>query len=199
MRVRFVCLALGMLLVPALAHADSHNADFYGGFAGGGGGSTIPGFITEVAKDFKEKDLAPLVQGQKEHFHAFWAGVGGVSSQFGSHEGRQLTRTVYGAGGRMTITKHDSRNFYHAQAQLVGIYSNDGLDHEQPNDLGIAVGAAYDFSFHGPRDTGSVGTKVYGMGLRFQADRIFNIGSNGDVRGSVWRLSAGLIYRAPRK
>jgi hypothetical protein len=194
MRVRFVCLVVGVLLVPAAAYADSHNADFYGGAAYGGGGSKIGGFIVALGKDWLHGETPRLTPGE-EPIKFFIGGVGGSSVQFGSHEGRQLTRIVWGAGPRLTLTKPDTRHFFHIQAQWVGIYSNDGLDQEQPNDKGLAVGGAWDFSLHGAKDMTEKGTHVYGMGIRVQADRIFN----GGDRGSVWRVSAGLIYRSPRR
>src|SRR5262249_32723816 len=113
---------------------------------------------------------------------------------------RQLTRIVWGARVRLTMTKPETKHFFHVQAQGVGIYSNDGQDNEHPNDKGLAVGAAYDYSFHGPRPTTPPGTTpypathVYGLGFRGQAERVFN----GGNRGSVWRFSVGLIYRSPR-
>src|SRR5262249_15957537 len=60
MRIRFVCLLLGVLLVPAAAYADSHNADFYGGGSYGGGGSNIGGFIVALGKDWRHGELPPL-------------------------------------------------------------------------------------------------------------------------------------------
>jgi hypothetical protein len=194
MRIGFVCLVLGVLLVPAAAHADSHNADFYGGASAGGGGSTLKGFVVGLGKDVDREDS-----------DRWWTPgvVGGAGVQFGGHDAsnRDITQVVWGVGPRLTIAKPDWRQFIHAQFQVVGVYTNDGLffnkeGHPAPNDLGYVVGAGYDYVFsHGLGSISSaVITRHPGLGIRVEADRVFN---HGD-RSSVWRLSAGVIYRAPK-
>jgi hypothetical protein len=186
MHIRFACLVLGMSLVPAAAFADSHNADAYGGGSGGGGGSKLGGFIVALGKT---QDQSPIGQPQKR---VLLGGVGSASVQFGSHDdGRDVTQVVWSLGPRFTFEKnHDSRNFYHAQVTFGSIYSNDG---NATNDFTTVVGAAWDYVFGaGPSRL----TPHPGLGMRLQADRVFNLGK--DDRDDIWRLSAGFIYRIPK-
>jgi hypothetical protein len=187
MRIRHACLVLGVWLVPALASADSHNADVYGGGSGGGGGSKLGGFIVALGKT--------QLQDLKSPKPVLWGGIGGASVQFGSHDGRDVTQIIWGAGPRFSFAKPGTMNFIHAQVQLVGVYTNDGRDikdgDEKPNDFAVVVGTAYDHAF---TRTQAGSTPHPGLGFRFQADRVFNMGD----RENVWRLSAGLIYRIPR-
>lgn len=189
MCIRFACLVLGALLVPAAAFADSHNADAYGGGSGGGGGSKLGGFIVALGKTQLQ---APPGQPQKK---VLLGGIGGASVQFGSHNGRDVTQVVADVGPRISYLKPRSKNVVHAQVTAAWVYTNDGRfikdGDEKPNDFGIVVGAAYDY---GLREGSGTGTAHSGLGMRFQADRIFNLGDREDV----WRLSAGIIYRIPK-
>jgi hypothetical protein len=187
MRIRFACLVLGVMLVPGAAHADSHFADFYGGGSGGGGGSKLGGFIVAFGKG-QTQPVDPKLPLKKVLF----GGVGGASVQFGSHEdGRSVTQVVWSAGPRFTFEKNrDSRNFYHAQVTLGSVYSNDG---NATKDFTTVVGAAWDHVF-GARPGGI--TPHPGLGMRLQADRVFNLGN--EDREDIWRLSAGFIYRVPK-
>jgi hypothetical protein len=187
MRARHTCLVLvGLFLAPALAVADSHNADAYGGGSGGGGGSNLGGFIVALGKT--------QIQDLKEPQRVLWGAVGGASVQFGTHDGRDVTQVVSTIGVRMTFAKPDGKDFVHAQVSVADVYTNDGQftedGDEKPHDFGVVVGAAYDRAFR----THEPGTPHPGLGLRFQVDRVFNMGDRGDV----WRLSAGLIYRIPK-
>jgi hypothetical protein len=185
MRFRFACLVLGVLLVPAAAHADSHFADFYGGGSGGGGGSKLGGFIV----GFGKTELQPEKGEPKK---VLFGGVGSASVQFGAHDdGRSVTQVVWSLGPRFTFEKdRNSRNSYHAQVTLGSIYSNDG---NATKDFTTVVGAAWDHAFGAPYDARNPHP---GLGIRLQADRVFNLGK-GD-RDDIWRLSAGFIYRVPK-
>ena len=181
MRIRNACLGLVVLLIPALAFADSHRADVYSAFSSGGGGSNLSGFIVALGKTQIQPEQGPPKK-------VLLGGVGGASVQFGSHEGRDVTQVVWSAGPRVTFEKdRESRNFFHAQVTFGGVYTNDG---QEPNDFATVVGAAYDFAFRPHAGA----TKHPGLGFRLQADRVFNMGDRDDV----WRLSAGFVYRIPR-
>jgi hypothetical protein len=190
MRIRPACFVFGvLLLVPPLAYADSHNADYYGGGSGGGGGSTLKGFIVAFGKDLPKQPLA-------KH-GIFWGVVGGASVQFGGHAGRDVTQVVLGVGPRVTFSKSDWQ--IHGHAQFGDVYTNDGLlintkGEPEPNDFDVAAGAAIDYLFpHGSFP--GTNTHLPGLGFRLiEVDRVFN---HGD-RSSVWRFSAGLVYRVPK-
>lgn len=186
MRIRFACLVLGILLVPGAAHADSHFADFYGGGSGGGGGSKLGGFIVGFGKSERQPDRGPLKK-------VLLGGVGGASVQFGSHDdGRSVTQVVWSVGPRVTFEKNrESRNSYHAQVTFGSVYSNDG---NATKDFTTVVGAAWDYVFGALHD--GQPTPHPGLGMRLQADRVFNMGKEG--RDDIWRLSAGFIYRVPK-
>jgi hypothetical protein len=187
MRIRFACLVLGVLLVPGALRADSHFADFYGGGSGGGGGSKLGGFIVALGKGQTQPTTGDLKK-------VLFGGVGSASVQFGSHDdGRSVTQVVWSLGPRFTFEKNrDSRNFYHAQVTLGSVYSNDG---NATKDFTTVVGAAWDYVF-GARPGGTTTTPHPGLGMRLQADRVFNLGK--DDRDDIWRLSAGFIYRVPK-
>ena len=180
MRIGNVCLGLVVLLIPALAFADSHRADVYSGASGGGGGSNLGGFI--VALGLTE------IQ-QREPRNVLFGGVGSASVQFGSHEGRDLTQVVWSIGPRLTFEKdQNSKNVFHAQVTFGGVYTNDG---QGQKNMATVVGAAYDRAFH----THEGKTPHPGLGLRLQADRVL---IKGEERKDAWRFSAGFIYRIPR-
>ena len=186
MRSRFAYLVLGVLLMPAAARADSHFADFYGGGSGGGGGSTLGGFVFALGVTPEHLIPGPCKLGF----------TGGVSGQFGSHDGgRDVTQVVWGGGPRCTFTKAEGRTFLHVHAQFNGVYTNDG---SLPNDKAVVVGASYDFAFKrtvaGPGGIRVSNTHGVGFGVRGQYDRIFNLGD----RESVQRFSGGVIYRFPK-
>ena len=194
MRIRPACLVFGvLLLVPALAYADSHNADFGGGASWGGGGSTLSGFIVTLGRSWKVPEGNPPADSPRR---IVFGEVGVSSVQFGGDAGRDVTQVIWGGGLRVSYAQPRSRNFFHAQVQLVGVYTNDGRfisskGNPEPNDKGVTVGGAYDWVFRKP--IGGL-TPVRGLGLRGQVDRVFNLGD----RHSVWRFSGGLIYRVPR-
>lgn len=176
MRVRVACFVLGVLLIPTLARADSHIADFYSGFSGGGGGSTLLGFHQSFAKAWAEPPWCKL------------SAVGDVSVQFGSHNGRDVTQVVYSGGPRCTFAKHDWRNLLQAQLLVGGVYTNDGV--AEPNDKALVLGVTYDRAL---TKASTRDTPFKGWGVRVEADRVFN----GGDRESVNRYSVGLIYRFP--
>ena len=188
MRIRPACLVLGVLLVASAAYADSHNADFNGGGSGGGGGSKLGGFIVGFGK--AEMKSEPEDHGRRPCLLGWF---GDTSVQFGKDAGRDVTQVVLAVGPRCTIqAKHDSMNLFHAYAQIGDVYTNDGKDNGKPNDKALVIGLAFDRAWRpGPS---SAKTPFAGPGLHFQADRVFNLGN----RESVWRLSAGLVYRVPR-
>jgi hypothetical protein len=191
MRIRNACLGLVVLLVPALAHADSHNADAYGGGSGGGGGSNLGGFIVALGKTQLQ---SPPGQPQRK---VLLGGIGGASVQFGAHNGRDVTQVIAEVGPRISFMKPRSKSIVHAQVSAAWVYTNDGRDiengDEKPNDFGIVVGVAYDYALREGAGKGT-STAHSGLGMRFQADRVLNLGNREDV----WRLSAGLIYRVPK-
>jgi hypothetical protein len=190
MRIRPACLVfVVLLLVPALTYADSHNADFNGGGSGGGGGSKLGGFIVGFGK--AEMTSEP---GGDRRRPCLLGWFGDASVQFGKHAGKEVTQVVLAVGPRCTIlAKHDSMNLFHAHAQLGDVYTNDGKGGGKPNDTALVVGLAFDRALH-RRPSSTPKTPFAGAGFRLQADRVFNLGD----RESVWRLSAGLVYRVPR-
>jgi hypothetical protein len=189
MRIRPACLVLGVLLVASAAYADSHNADFNGGGSGGGGGSKLGGFIVGFGK--AEMRSEP---GDDRRRPCLLGWFGDTSVQFGKDAGRDVTQVVLAVGPRCTIlAKHDSMNLFHAYAQIGDVYTNDGKDGGKPNDKALVVGLAFDRALH-RRPSSTPKTPFAGVGVRLQADRVFNLAD----RDSVWRLSAGLVYRVPR-
>src|SRR5262245_43266314 len=180
MRVRLSCLVLGALLVPILAYADNHNADYYGGLSFGNGGSILVGFDQAFAK--ARVTGSPCKPGYT------FADIG---AHFGEHEGQDVTQFFYLTGPRCTFTKRDgSRNLVHAQFLFGGVHSNDGQ--AGPNDGAVAVGVAFDRVL---ADHPTPQTRFPGLGIRVQFNQIWRI---GDDRESISRLSVGLLYRFPR-
>jgi len=178
MRVRLACLVLGALLVPILAQADGHSADFAAAYSASSGGSTLHGIQTTFAKSLGP--LGPCALG---------ATLVDVGFQIGEHEGRDLTHVFYMAGPRVTCKNSDEgRHLVHAQFLAGGAHSNDGR--AGPNDGALSLGVAYEFAAGGP----SGRTRHKGLGGRAQVERIWR---KGDGREAVTRFSVAAVYRFP--
>ena len=123
-------LLLGILLIPIAVRADDHRADFYVGFSGGNGASTLLGAHQEFAKVFPQ-------EGAK-----FLSIFGDFSVQFGSHDDKDVTQVTYMGGARATIGKSDGRHkfFFHGLGGRV--YTNDGVD--SGNDWALGGGFGYE-------------------------------------------------------
>jgi len=177
MRLRVAGIVLGALVIPVLAHADSHIADYYAAYSAGGGGSTLQGFRQAWTKGWDKPKACKL------------GATGDVSVQFGSHaDGTDVTQVIYTGGPRCTLAKHDSKTLVHVQGLLGGVYTNDGTG--APNDTVFVLGAAIDQAL---TKKFTKMTPFTGWGVRFEADRVFNLGD----RESVNRYSIGVIYRFP--
>ena len=175
MRVRLACLVLGALLVPALAHADSHIADYYFGYSQGNGGSTLKGFSHAMVKEFTNPKLRNL-------------GIGGdFTVHFGSHDDKDVTQVIFMGEGRYTLFKLWNRALIHAQGLLGGVYTNDGVAPRKK--LAGGVGLAADICFSGEEYDDH---PPYGWALRLQGSYV-NHKDKGDLR----RFSVGLVYRFP--
>ena len=89
MRVRFFSLLIALLTIPALAFAESHKADFFGG------GS---------ARQRRAARSAAYIAGRQLGYLLPWLDVVGpvASTQDGGHDGKALSQTAYHGGVRLT-------------------------------------------------------------------------------------------------
>src|SRR5262245_26712723 len=177
MRIRFACLVLGVFLMPSAVLADSHFADYYGGFSGGGGGSTLYGVHQSFFKEFVKPSLRLV-------------GVGAdFSVQFGSRDNKNETQVIFMAGPRYTALAHD-RHVVNVEYLIGTAFTANGLDSGNQF-LPWSAGASYDVVVSG--ETVDVnGRKTYtGWTLRTQVNYIHRKG----VEENLTRASVGLAYR----
>jgi len=175
---RLVGLLLAWLLVPGLAHADSHIADYYSGASGGGGGSKLYGFHEAF-------NLA-----SRRSMGCYWGGGADFTNHFGSHDGKDETQFAYMFGPRCSIplgTK-EHQNLLHLQLLLGWVYTNDGTDNSK-NDGAVGYSIAYDRVLK----CGDGPTHCKGLTLRFQTDYINRSEDSG--RSNFPRFSGGVVYR----
>jgi hypothetical protein len=106
-----------------------------------------------------------------------------------------VTQVIWSGGARFTFEKsRESKNSYHAQVTAGQVLTNGG---QLDKNFATVIGAAWDHVF-GPHHDGH--TPHPGLGMRFQADRVFSVGEYKgiDSGDNFWRLSASLIYRIPK-
>jgi len=172
-----------MFLVPALAHADGHKADLFGGITFGDGGSTVTGVRQAVAF------------GTKVRWFDFVAAD--IDTRFGKHDGAALTQFAWHvAGGRFTLNP-GARCTLFAQVIGGGVYTNDGTNTARKNGSG-AFGFGVEYAF-GERATNPPGQPpkpqpYLGLGFRVQYDYITRAGAPENFS----RVSAGFVYRIPK-
>lgn len=172
MRIRLWCLVLIVVLVPALARADDHWADYYAAFSGGDGASKLFGF---------HQALAVTSPGAPSHYLSFV--VTDVSIQKGSHDGSGVSQATFLWGGRVTLSKpgHRVKPSLHG---LLGVVSTDGV--ADGASFAGAIGGGLEYLPH-PQDP----DRKKGFGIRGQVDRVFRNGAGDDF----WRFSGGIFYR----
>jgi hypothetical protein len=172
MRTRLSCLVLGFLLIPSLARADGHWADFYAAFVGGGGGSNVYGIHSA---------FAATSPGGPSHYLSFV--LTDVSIQSGSHDGSDVTQITFLWGPRVTFSKPDHKLKPSVHVLLGGVTTD-----------GVADGTTFATAFGGgveylPNPTDKDRKK--GFGVRAQIDRVVRSGDREDF----WRISGGVFYR----
>lgn len=201
MRVRLASLFLAILVVPAVAFAESHKADFYLGSSGGSGGSTIGGFIA----------------GSNWGTPCPWFDVVGpvFSTQGGGHESKALSQTVFQGGARLTLSamnrdraaeaneapdkNGNKKKLYFdrgwkpfAQALVGGtiVNINDGSA-KAIKDWSYTLGVGVDKFWHTMKRDGRV--HYFGAGVRVQVDYVIRPGDHTNFT----RVSGGFVYRVP--
>ena len=174
MRVRLSCVVLAMFLVPALAHADGHKADLFGGITFGDGGSTVTGVRQAVAFGTKVRWFSVV--------------AADIDTRFGKHDGKALTQFVWHLGGARFTLNPDARCKVFAQVIGGAVYTNDGTDAAGNNGSG-AIGLGVEYAF-GERAAEPPGPYL-GLGFRVQYDYITRAGT----RENFSRVSAGFVYR----
>jgi hypothetical protein len=174
MRLRLPWVVFG-LLVPTLAFADDHNADYYSAFSWGGGGSTVLGVHQTFAKEFH-----PLR-------HDFAVIPADFSVQFAD----RVTQVIYMAGARYTLADNSATSGSPAYPHkglfqvLIGtVYTNDAAADFTSKDFGVTLGVGYEYARTGEP-----------WSVRFMYDRI---GRFGDRDEWFNRFSTGLSYRWTR-
>jgi hypothetical protein len=171
MRLRLSGLVLAIVLVPTLANADDHRADWYGGFSGGGGGSKLFGFHESLGIGFPQTKAENL------------SIVGDLSVHFGSSDaGTDVTQVAFMGGARYTFAKDNSRHKPSAHFLAGTVYSNDGGSGGKNG--AIAVGGTYEFLLK------RGAAPMSGWGIRFQIDYF-----NRADRSNFTRISSGIVYR----
>jgi hypothetical protein len=183
MRVRVTFLFLAILFIPALAFADAHKADYYGGGSGGTGGSKVGGFVQS------------LVFGVER---CRWLGVtaADASVQFGGENGKDLTQFTYQFGARVTLTSfktppaNDTKVKVFVQGGGGWAYTNDGTDQSGANGVGSLGGGIQWFAHKLPVPGATNKSAHGGIGVQAQLDYIWRAERQG-----YWRASAGVVYR----
>ena len=179
MRVRLTSLFLTILLIPAMAFAESHKADLFGGGSGGTGGSTIAGYLVGINWGTSNP----------------WIDVVGptVSTQYGGHDGKSLTQTAYHGGIRLTVRSKqhvdmEYKPFVHVL--FGGVYTNinDGSG-QALKDASWTFGGGVDKFFHKITVQGL--DHMTGVGFRVQYDYIVRVGDHTNFH----RVSAGVVWR----
>jgi len=183
MRGRLTALVVTLLLVPALALADGHKADYFSGASGGTGGSKLAGFTQS------------LVFGVA---NCRWLNVtaADASVQFGGENGKDLTQVTYQAGVRVTLTSfkdspaNDTQLKVFVQGAGGFAYTNDGTSESGSNGVG-SLGAGIQWFVGKVPVPGAPKEEQYGgIGLQAQVDYIWRSERSGYVRAS-----AGVVYR----
>jgi hypothetical protein len=169
-------LALLVLLLPVVAHADRHRIG--GRIAGADahrsnlfGGGTSLDFPLSWKRDYS----AP----SKEEDHTFSAIVE-LSLVTGTHDGENLTQFTYLSGLRYSLNKIPWKEIeFYAQALVGGWHSNRGDVRDLPV-AALGVGVYHPFS-----------TEDEKVGISFQVDRYFPQGAPQ----AYWQFSIGLVLR----
>jgi hypothetical protein len=174
MRIPFSAFLCALLLSPAVARADDHRADWYGGFSGGSGASKLAGFYNAFA--------IPLPS-QNPRLHRMSL-LTDVSVQFGKHDGQSVSQVVYMAGAKYTFARREQKN--KVSAHILGGTEYYNTAGNASNTGVLAFGVGYEFI---PAPTSS--NLLDGLGVRVQVDSVFRSGD----RENFWRVSGGLIYR----
>jgi hypothetical protein len=178
MRVRLSSLFVALVLVPTLSFADSHKADLYGGGSGGTGASSVGGVHGSIAWDLKDYPRFSVV-------------VADFSTQFGSHQGKDLTQVSYLWGARVWLNRAGSRNKAFVQVLGGGVYYNDGTPASGAKPA-IGFGGAYELGLGEPVKT-STGTDCV-WGIRGEVERI-----KPRNRDAFTRVSGGVVFRFVRR
>ena len=191
MRVRLTSLFLTMLLVPAVASAESHKADYYTGVSGGTGGSSVKGLAQSLVFGCEKC-------GERWRWLGFTAADG--SFQFGGHEGKDLTQATVQFGARVTVTslrkppQNDTRVKLFVQGAGGFAYTNDGTDQSGTNGVGSFGFGAQVFLHKQPvmSQSGTPTNKSHwgGLGFQWQYDYIWRT-----TRPGYWRTSGGVVIR----
>ena len=173
MRIRRHSLvAAVLLLIPTVARAHDHTADFFAGLS----------FAHASSLWGIHQSLAITSDVPSNRDLSF---VGDFSFDVGEHDGQDLTRAAFMGGARYTVTGERLLKHLISAHLLVGGVRDAGA--QADNDWALAVGGGWEYLPGGDQSAG-------GFGFRVQADYVKNL-SGGD---SFSRYSAGVVYRVRR-
>jgi hypothetical protein len=176
MRVRFTSLFLAILFVPTLALADSHKADFTGGYADGTGGSRLKGFGVAAALH------APATVPHR----LTW--LVDYSHRSGTDNGVTVKQDAWLFGARAMLTPPSCKLKFFAEGLFGPVNTNDGVTSGYKKAGGIGLGAEYFPTKAVPTQRG-YDTQT-NLGLRVQVDHVWR-----SERGDFTRVYVGLVYR----
>ena len=173
MRLRFFGIALGLVLVPAVASADAHRWGFGGGGSGASGSKRYGFYLSGevVVADFIAH----------ESVYKYVTLIGDFNMTGGSHEGVDITRKTGGVGPGLRFSKNATWPHVGGVHAILGkATSADGLETR----FATAIGGLYEFVPHRA-------TAGWETAFRVQYDYIL---SKGDGN-SFHRFSFGGVIR----
>ena len=176
MRVRFFSLLIALLTIPTLAFADSHKADFTGGYADGTGGSRLKG--VQFAAALHEPATLP--------HRLTW--LVDYSHRSGTDNGQSVKQDAWLFGARAMLTPPACKLKFFAEGILGSVNTNDGVTSGYKTAGGIGFGAEFFPTKAVPTQRGH-DTQEH-VGLRLQVDHVWR-----SERGDFTRVTIGLVYR----
>lgn len=189
MRIRYLAIALAVLLVPTAGYADDHFADLY---LGGGRtrASSLWGLHETYALTTPEHRPLSFVLGDLGVMVGSHQGRGegeGRGQGQGQGRGNDATQITYMAGLRYSAPRFADRYMIYGQA-LIGGISTTAQGNRRDNNLAGAFGGGLDIGLgRGETTHGHLSTK---WAVRIHADYIVD----GEDT-TPWRMSGGVVYR----
>jgi hypothetical protein len=161
-------VVVALLLLPTVAHAHDHTADFFGGISFANA-STLWGL---------HQSLAITSPSPANHDLSF---IGDFTVHFGSHDDRDLTRVTFLGGIRYAPTgMRYFKNVVSFHLLAGGVHDGAAEGSTEP---ALALGAGYEFLPKGDKSAS-------GWAIRLQGDYVIV-----NDRESFPRFSAGVVYR----